>query len=669
MGRNKAPNYQQEGGRKLCPGDVMAKDRENDGLGTSQSKRPSVNHLDSTSSQSSLLSSQQQNQHSQTAQQQPPPRVKSQKHVVGGVARLHARVPSSKALHKHHAFASSSKLTRRQGSPSPERAAGYPPAPTHRRVTSDNKIQRDPSSSNLKKNSSQTALKRNKSHVDVGKKSKSSINLKRSLSNPAVNKVKGAGVSKVHFNLGDDGQDEFDDNNAEDEWVDASASASPLLSRRGSTAAGVESNNPPMGRDDPKAPPSQPQAQAQPEHENTTAHQAQSNGLNGTQNTSRSLGRSHKEYITSRILQRTPSHGAPPQMSTENVSVRPGSSRAHSPDGTSTLSSTPVLTNLIRPGSSGKEELTSRFVGNNSQDAKSSMPGSSFIIAQTRNGGGLSRSATNGTSDAGTSQRPRSVFESVVQTQAQIHHEEQIKAQRRRERRASLEDNDVTDDEDHPTGYAAETKARHWGPYGLVRDINRTQQKLNLQRASSTLESTHPHPGVGIGLDAIAAVAGPLIGGANYDVPRDPRVGKMLERTGMEYLVVRRYQNPVARSLARLSKITGAEKGQRISRPGTAHSRGPSTSAAASIHNGVLGNGSQNTRRPPTPRRTLSSFRANVSASSSLENDSGGPSRMHERQVGRLSGASLVDGEEDAGTMALLRNLWDKNLDLSASQD
>ncbi|KAM7207323.1 hypothetical protein V8F20_002385 [Naviculisporaceae sp. PSN 640] len=642
----------------------MAKDRDNDVLGTSQSKRPTLNHMDSTASQSSLLY-QQQNQHSQTAQQQPPPRVKSQKHVVGGVARLHARVPSSKALHKHHASASSSKLTRRQGSPSPERTAGYPPAPTHRRATSDNKIQRDPSSSNLKKNSSQTALKRNKSHVDVGKKSKSSTNLKRSLSNPAVNKVKGNGGSKVHFNLGDDGQDEFDDNNAEDEWVDASASASPLLSRRGSTVSRVESNNPPMSRDDLQAPPSQPQAQVQTQHENTTTQQAQSNGLNGTQNPPRSLGRSHKEYITSRILQRTPSHGAPPKMSTENVSVRPGSSRAHSPDGTSTLASTPVLANLVRPGSSGKEELTSRFVGNNSQDAKSSMPGSSFIIAQTRNGNGLSRSATNGTSDAGTSQRPRSVFESVVQTQAQIHHEEQIKAQRRRERRVSVEDHDATDDEENVSGYATEAKARHWGPYGLVRDINRTQQKLNLQRASSTLESTHPHPGVGIGLDAIAAVAGPLIGGANYDVPRDPRVGKMLERTGMEYLVVRRYQNPVARSLARLSKITGADKGQRISRPGTAHSRGPSTGTTASIHNGVTGS----SRRPPTPRRTLSSFRANVSASSSLENDSGGPSRMHERQSGQLSGASLVDGEEDAGTMALLRNLWDKNLDLSASQD
>ena len=655
-------------------GDVMAKDKDNDVAGISQSKRPMLNHHDRNTSQSSLLYNQLHNQHQQPAQQQQQPRVKSQKHVVGGVGRLHARAPSSKALHKHNATASSSKLNRRQGSPSPDRGAGNLPAHTHRRATSDNKIQRDSSSTNLKKNLSSTNLKRNRSHVDVNKKSKSSINLKRSLSNPAVNKVKSGSGSKVHFNLGDDGQDDYDENGAEDEWVDASASASPLLSRRGSIVSTAQTNNLPMSKDDPQAPPSPPQAQPQPQaqplhqqrDEPQTVDRAKYNGVNGNHTFPRSLARERNSQkdITTRILQRTASHGAaPPMMSAENISVRPGSSRAHSP--ASTLSGTPVLTMAAimgRPGSSGKEELTSRFVGHNSQDARLSLAGPSFL-ADTPNGV-LSRSLAND-SHAGPSsaQRPRSIFESVVQTQAQIHHEEQIKAQRRRDRRTSLEGpEDVTDDEEPSTGHASEAKARHWGPYGLVRDINRTQQKLNLQRASSSLETSHPHPGVGIGLAAVSAVAGPLIGGANYDVPRDPRVGKMLERTGLEYLVVRRYQNPVARSLARLAKITGADKGQRISRPGTAHSRGPSN--ASSMHNG---NG-PSSRRPPTPRRAMSSFRVTDSVSSSFENDGSGPSRMHERQ-GRLSGASLVDGDEDAGTMALLRNMWDKNLDLSASQD
>ena len=57
------------------------------------------------------------------------------------------------------------------------------------------------------------------------------------------------------------------------------------------------------------------------------------------------------------------------------------------------------------------------------------------------------------------------------------------------------------------------------------------------------------------------------------------------------------------------------------------------------------------------------------SASSSLGTDVGvnGVNGIHDRQ--RLSGTSLVDGAEDAGTEALLRMMWDKNMDLSASQD
>lgn len=690
---------------RRAPGDVtMVKDRDNEVSGSSQSKRPSLNHQDSTTSQSSLLLSQQQQNQTAPLQHQQPARVKSAKYIVGGVAgRVHARVPSSKALHKHHASASTSKLSRKLGSPpSPDRGTGFPPAPTHRRTTSDQKIQRDQSSTNLKKNTSHTNLKRNRSHVDVGKKSKSSTNLKRSLSNPVVNKVKsGAGASKVHFNLGDDGQDEYDDNEAaEDEWVDASASASPLLSRRGSTVTGVETYNSPMSTDEPQAP-AAPQPQAQPQNRDQNGEQSPHNGVNGgTQNISKSLPRDRTSHnITSRILQRTPSHGAPPQMSTENVSVHPASSRPHSPDGgNSTLSSTPVLTSLVRPGSSGRDELTSRFVGNGSQDAKSSIPGSSFTL--TRGGG--TTLVTGKSAPTGTSHRPRSIFESVVQTQAQIHQEEQIKAQRRRRRRASLDAaQDATDDdEEHANHQGGEGKSRHWGPYGLVRDINRTQQKLNLQRASSTVETTHPHPGVGIGLDAVDK-EGLLIGGANFDVAGDPRVGKLLERTGMEYLVVRRYQNPVARSLARVAQPAGPEKSRSIiSRPGTAHSRTGST--ATSIYNGLGGASSSisnSSRRPPTPKRAVSSLRranTNPSVSSSLERDDatinggavggggGGPSssstsRMLHHQhnevsahalLERLSGASLVDGMEDAGTMSQLRNLWDKNsLDLSASQD
>ncbi|KAK3316384.1 hypothetical protein B0H66DRAFT_592588 [Apodospora peruviana] len=636
----------------------MAKDRDSELLGTSQSKRPALNHHDSSSSQLSL-------QLQQPSQQQQQHRTKSQKHVVGGAGRLHARVPSSKALHKHHASASSAKLNRRQGSPSPERGTGHPLAPTHRRSTSDHKLPRDDLSTTiLKKNASHTSLKRNRSQVDVGKKSKSSTNLTRFSPNPAVNKLKAAAAgSRVHFNLGDDGPDDLDDDDdGEGEWVDASASASPLLSRRGSTVSGVQTTDHSMRKDDHPVPsPSHPY-QAHP----ATEHLPSNGAPHSLSKSLRDNTGAHKEYITSRILQRVPSHGAPPKMSTENISARPSSSRAHSPEGgISTLSSTPVLANLIRPGSSGKVELTSRFVGNNSQE-EASIPGPSFL-SHNRNGTVSQNTAINGNSSAPN--RPQSIFKTVVESQAQTHHKAQGKTHARR---TSLEEGPMTEDEDDEPGYAAEARARHWGPYGLVRDMNRTQQKLNLQRASSSLESahTHPLPGMGLGLVPTNPQTVPLMGGSNYDLPRDHRVGKMLERTGMEYLVVRRYQNPVARSLTRLSRITGADKGQRIqSRPGTAHTthtRGPSTSSTIAMPTSSNNNG-QSSRRPIATGRPFASLH---SASSSLENDgvAGAASRMHERHGG-LSGASLVDGEEDAGTMALLRNLWDKNMDLSASQD
>jgi hypothetical protein len=81
-------------------------------------------------------------------------------------------------------------------------------------------------------------------------------------------------------------------------------------------------------------------------------------------------------------------------------------------------------------------------------------------------------------------------------------------------------------------------------------------------------------------------------------------------------------------------------------------------------------------RRPPTPRSNGGgAFSTLQSASSSLDTDDDGIGRLqqHERLTQGhghgLSGSSLLDGAEDAGTVALLRMMWEKNLDLGASQD
>jgi hypothetical protein len=135
-----------------------------------------------------------------------------------------------------------------------------------------------------------------------------------------------------------------------------------------------------------------------------------------------------------------------------------------------------------------------------------------------------------------------------------------------------------------------------------------------------------------------------------------------LERTGMEYLVVRRYQNPIARSIERLNHLPGVAKSLRIP-----HSYSASTNGKRSGDLMMR----QHTRnvsmpdarsRPVTPKRATS-IRTNGAASSYEGNDDDG------RLTDRLSGSSLVGGEEEDGTTTLLRNLWEKSAELSASTD
>lgn len=506
-------------------------------------------------------------------------------------------------------------------------------------MQSDAKLSRDSSSSNLKSNPSSTSLRRNKSHVEVHRRTKSSDKLKRTASNPAVNKVKSTAKSSVHFDLGTDGP--------EDEWVDASGSASPYLSRRGSMASGQSSaktgtasanNSRPHTPRDQQSPPhpapsSQPSSQLssrpssdpspQPSPDQETAH--------------------HKEYLTSRLLQRTPSQGAPPQMTRDTVSV----SRNRSPDSLgrqSTLSGDGAsASNRVASGSVGRDELTSRFVG----AASSGRNDATFYHPE------LPRTSTRTT---GEGRRPQSAEGPSKQPKSDQESDRSALAPRSARRTAAP-----------PAGQS------------------RIQQKLNLQRASSVIEPSQAvggGMGMGMGMGSMGMGGGtvgatPLVGvaGPGYDgtSSRDPRVGKQLERTGMEYLSVRRYQNPVVRSLGRVLRMQEAKKPQRIPPGrngglapmpnGKPHPR-PSTGHARNVSMGSVMPGSE--RRPVTPRaqsiRTLHS----AGAGSSYEGDEG------RGGANGLSGSSLVGEDDDVAAnnlTALLRNLWEKNTDLSASQE
>lgn len=594
---------------------MVNKDRDSDTSASvgqtahgSQSKRPGLQHHVSHDSDSQVS-----DQASQLYALQRP----KKHHLVGGGSRLHARVPSSKGLHKnHHQLAPAAKLThpsssltqqnRRPASPSPERPERPPMLPaTHRRTTSDVRLARleSPASSNLKKSASHTSIKRNRSHVDVGKRAKSGANIKRSSSTKDVNKLKGP-KGQVHFDLGNDGPDE------ENEWVDASGSASPYLSRRGSVAGSGQSSAKPS---------------ASPEHTSKPPrrqHEAISEEQRGRPSTPDRERLQHKEYLTSRLLQRTPSHGAPPKMSSETAQVQP---HTNSPDSNLSRDSSVVYGSTPKMGSAA-DELTSRFVSGPS----------SGINADT--GSYFSPTAALSARHGEPAKRPRS----MVNLQKEP-------------REAATDDNEGDDDS------ALAPRSRRSGYRAPPAEKSRTQQKLNLQRASSSMEPVQ----AGKGVSAISA--SPLVGSSAYD-NRDPRISRLLERTGMEYLVVRRYQNPIARSITRLRQLPGANKMQHIPKQngtyGSMHSKKPSSVAGlgSTRHSFIDTNGTASRSRPDTPRRAQSirTIKTN-GANSSFEAED-------EVAHDGLSGTSYVDDDSE-GITTLLRNIWEKNLDLSASQD
>lgn len=557
----------------------MARDKDSDNAPMgAQSKRPPLNHRDSDSQSDTTNTSGATAHHHRTKAHH------QKQHHVG---RLHARVPSSKAVHKHvshgHAHAQAgTKLNRRPGSPTDQ---DTPQRPAHRRATSEVKLPSRTSSSNLPKSASHSSLKRNRSHVEVGKRNRSSDKLKRTSSGTGIHGINKSSKTQVHFDLGSD--------DPEDEWVDASGSNSPYLSRKGSLNSSAQSSLRPGGsasssRSDTPNAPSQIRAPSSPDLERSQ----------------------RKEYLTSRLLQRTPSHGAPPKMTADMAQA----TRPHPPPSPNSTEDT----NVSPPLGANDDELTSRFVDTPGSGVTSE---GSFYHA-TRSA--PRRSTESPGRPSSMSNLPQDGLDAVV----------------------ADKDNSVL----------VPKPARRTA--ALPAETSRVQQKLNLQRASSVLEPSQGVAGVGgaVGATPLIGVGGPGFDGGSS---RDPRVGKMLERTGMEYLVVRRYQNPVARSLNRLGRLADADKNRRIPRTSTPTMNGK--------RSGELPNRHTRNVSMPDPRQTVAPRRSasirTSGAGSSFEGDD--VSRLNER----LSGSSLVGVEEEDGTTTLLRNLWEKSVELSASTD
>jgi len=150
------------------------------------------------------------------------------------------------------------------------------------------------------------------------------------------------------------------------------------------------------------------------------------------------------------------------------------------------------------------------------------------------------------------------------------------------------------------------------------------------------------------GLSSIHGGLGTSLVGAGYD-GRDPRIKLQLERTGLEYLVVRRHQDPVGKALKRLDQLPGAEKNRRI--PPT-QQNGKKGEGAGAGRYGLSQSLKESRNKSKDKGATTNGGRSSFEGVGSQDENG-------------INGR----GEEDEGVGALLRSIWEKSFDLSASAD
>jgi hypothetical protein len=175
---------------------------------------------------------------------------------------------------------------------------------------------------------------------------------------------------------------------------------------------------------------------------------------------------------------------------------------------------------------------------------------------------------------------------------------------------------------------------------------SRTQQKLLLQRASSSIEPQKLIPAI---LPRTGAPTGYVHPGvafaANGEGRIDPRLQQQFNHVAVEYKVVRRYRNPLADAIVRIQQIPGVTLKSRVpsSRSartnGTAHVHGSSSLSTSLNESSVETN-------TPTNRRSRTSF------------ENGDSNRDHGDVEGRQSFGSENERIRNEAE-ELCRRLWE----------
>ncbi|KAF7883129.1 uncharacterized protein EAF01_011638 [Botrytis porri] len=569
-----------------------------------------------------------------TATQHKEPKAKGErKHVVGH--GKYGRVSSNKALHKLSRTSSTNNHNHHHSHTTSNDNLKEFQAPWDKPHNSSTNL-------NRQKNISQTALKRNRSSADVQSTTGQSRKSKNSDEQHGKKRP-----NSVHFELGIDtpGKTEVEDD-TEEGWEETSSTASPALSRSANTSAKPSAANS-AANSRHQSPLSSPKAKRTngPDSvrdfaKGSTDHFDGNGSVKTDANTKakrNSYSTADAKLITEKLLQRTPSHlASETKMSMATAKPTPKMAHAHSG---SMDRSTGMVKSMGASTASGNQELISRFVGD------AGTPGENSPKFPPPDHGGESRTgAINGSA--------------LEKTHGGIGEMARAKSM------GNLTKHNV-DEEEESALLPRSRKSSTSGVSGPPNAYNsRTQQKLWLQRASSNIE---PHreglgalsllnggmgmgnhggassmgfgPGMGIGMGMGMGNGGYLMGG---DGKGDPRIKVQLERTGLEYLVVRRHQDPVGRGIKRLEKMGELGHGGKNilgSGNGHGHSKSASVSRAGSLRerNGNLRKG---------VRQTYDG----EERGSDTDRDGG-------------------SGLDEENVAALLRSLWEKSFEGSGSAD
>ncbi|KAF2641031.1 hypothetical protein P280DRAFT_300116 [Massarina eburnea CBS 473.64] len=271
------------------------------------------------------------------------------------------------------------------------------------------------------------------------------------------------------------------------------------------------------------------------------------------------------DMITSRLLQRSSHHNAPPQMSSVAATVVSSHNevRELSQSGGSTLIDTPG------------RDLVSRFMDG---DGSAGTPNNSSFLPSR---GSPQATAVVVVSDADRIKRNKSM--------------------------------------PNVAGAETPTKTSRRSGASTPTDLppSRTQQKLMLQRASSNIEPQKMIPSI------LPRMGGPTFHtGMSYTTNGegriDPRLQQQFNHVAVEYNVVRRYRNPLADAIIRVEQI-----------PGTRRKHGVPRSAGANGYINVHGSSSLSTsfNDETEGRRTRVSFEnggeGDVEGGDSFEGDGG----------------------------------------------